>query len=77
MTNLDQIHTVLKSHLKGRTVGDDAPLVSGGLIDSMAIVDLIIDLENVFNVRIPASEVQPDDFDTARRIAATIDRFRT
>lgn len=73
---LRAIHEVLKRHLRGKTVGDDTPLVSGGLIDSMAIVDLIVDLESALGVRIPASEVQPDDFDTARKIGETLSRFK-
>jgi len=75
--NIEKVHEILRSHLKGKTVGDDTPLVSSGLIDSMAIVDLIIDLEAMLGVRIPASEVQPDDFDTPRRIAETVERFRS
>ena len=74
--DLKLVHEVLKRHLKGRTVEDDTPLVSGGLIDSMAIVDLIVDLEDAVGVRIPASEVQQDDFDTPRKIAQTVSRFR-
>jgi len=58
------------------TFSDDTPLISGGLIDSMAIVDLILDLQTAFSVEIPASEVQPDDFDTVSRIAETVARFQ-
>jgi D-alanine--poly(phosphoribitol) ligase subunit 2 len=73
--HLNKIHEILRPHLKGKAVTDDTPLISGGLIDSMAIVDLIIDLEAALGIRIPASEVEPDDFDTPRRILATIERF--
>ena len=70
------IHQILARHLKNKRVNDDTPLISGGLIDSMSIVDLILDLESACGVRIPASEVEPDDFDSVRKIAETVARFR-
>ena len=57
-------------------LGDDTPLVSGGLIDSMSLVDLILDLQASFAVTIAVGEVEPDDFDSVRRIARTVERFR-
>lgn len=74
--DLKTVHDVLRRHLNGKPAGDDTPLISSGLIDSMAIVDLIVDLENATGVHIPPSEVQPDDFDSARRIVETLSRFR-
>jgi D-alanine--poly(phosphoribitol) ligase subunit 2 len=56
-------------------VTDDRALVSSGLIDSMSIVDLILDLEQKFGIAIPPGDVQPDDFDTILRIAETVGRF--
>lgn len=61
---------------KGVTFTDDTPLVSGGLIDSMSLVDVILDLQLEFSVTIPTSEVQPDDFDSVQKIAGTVARFR-
>jgi D-alanine--poly(phosphoribitol) ligase subunit 2 len=75
---LDTIRRTVERYLKRKPKAfDDATaLVSGGLIDSMSIVDLILDLESAVGVRIPASEVQPDDFDSVQIIARTIERFR-
>jgi acyl carrier protein len=56
-------------------VPDDEPLISGGRIDSMSIVDLILDLEERFSVTIPPGDVQPDDFDSINKIASTVARF--
>ena len=81
VTNMNDILTVVRGivarHLKRRqAVPDDKPLVSGGLIDSMSIVDLILDLQSELGVSIPTSEVQPDDFDTIEKIVGTVERFR-
>ncbi len=72
------IRETVARHLrrKPKTFDDATPIVSGGLIDSMSLIDLILDLETATGVRIPAAEVQPDDFDSIALIAATVARFR-
>ncbi len=73
----ESIRRLVATRLNRRVaVGDETPLVSGGLLDSMSIVDLILDLQDTFGVEIPASEVQPEDFDTVARIALIVERFR-
>ena len=73
---LEAVRRLVAGRLKRRlSIGDDTPLVSGGLIDSMSIVDLILDLQTELGVEIPVSEVQPDDFDSINKIAATLARF--
>jgi acyl carrier protein len=71
------IREIVTKHLQRKqSIEDDTLLVSGGLIDSMSIVDLILELQNAFGVIIPASEVEPDDFDSISAIARTVARFR-
>ncbi len=50
---------------------EDTPLVSSGLIDSMALVDILGKLEDVTGMRIPAGKVQAKDMDTVRLMFAT------
>jgi len=42
----------------------DSSLVASGLIDSFALVDVLLKLEEVTEMRIPAGKVQPKDMDT-------------
>lgn len=58
----------------GITIGEDTPLVSSGLIDSMALVDLLIKLEDLMHMRIPAGKVQPKDMDSVAKMFATAQR---
>ncbi len=58
----------------GIQIEDDTPLVSSGLIDSMALVDILLKLEDLTNRRIPAGKVQPKDMDTVRLMFATAER---
>jgi len=53
---------------------EDTPLVSSGLIDSMALVDLLLKLEDLTHMRIPAGKVQPKDLDTVAKMFATAQR---
>lgn len=55
-------------------IDEDTPLVSSGLIDSMALVDLLIKLEDITNMRIPAGKVQPKDMNTVSLMFATAQR---
>jgi len=71
------IRRLVSARLKRRlALDDETPLISGGLIDSMSIIDLILDLQSELGLEIPVSEVQPDDFDSIERIAQTVARFR-
>ena len=55
-------------------IDENTPLVSSGLIDSMALVDLLIKLEDITNMRIPAGKVQPKDMNTVSLMFATAQR---
>ncbi len=56
------------------TIDENTPLVSSGLIDSMALVDLLLKLEELTHLRIPAGKVQPKDMDTVAKMFATAGR---
>lgn len=56
------------------SVDENTPLVSSGLIDSMELVDLLLKLEDITNMRIPAGKVQPKDMDTVAKMFATAQR---
>ena len=58
----------------GVTIDENTPLVSSGLIDSMALVDLLMKLEDITHRRIPAGKVQPKDMDTVVKMFATAER---
>ena len=58
----------------GVNLDENTPLVSSGLIDSMALVDLLLKLEDLTHKRIPAGKVQPKDMDTVAKMFATAER---
>ncbi len=58
----------------GLQIDENTPLVSSGLIDSMALVDLLLTLEDITHLRIPAGKVQPKDMNTVALMFATAQR---
>jgi acyl carrier protein len=65
------VRLVRKPNLK---LDENTPLVSSGLIDSMALVDLLQKLEDLTHMRIPPGKVQPKDLDTVALMFATAQR---
>jgi acyl carrier protein len=65
------VRLIRKPNLK---LDENTPLVSSGLIDSMALVDLLQKLEDLTHMRIPPGKVQPKDLDTVALMFATAQR---
>lgn len=69
-----QAHVLDLIRKPGLVIDENTPLVSSGLIDSMALVDLLVKLEDITHMRIPPGKVQPKDMDTIARMFATAQR---
>jgi len=67
-------HIVRLIRKPGVTVDENTALVSSGLIDSMSLIDLLVKLEDLTRMRIPAGKVQPKDLDTVAKMFATAQR---
>jgi len=57
----------------GVEIGEDTPLVSSALVDSFALVDLLLKLEEVTGKQIGPGRVTPDDFETVRGMLRVAD----
>lgn len=55
-------------------LAEDTPLVSSGLIDSLALVEILVRVEQATRMRIPASKVRAKDMDTVGLMLATARR---
>jgi acyl carrier protein len=67
-------HIVQMIRKPNLTIEENTPLVSSGLVDSMALVDLLQKLEDITHLRIPPAKVQPKDLDTVSLMFATAQR---
>lgn len=55
-------------------IAEDTPLVSSGLVDSLALVDILMQLESITGLRIPAGKVRLEDMNTVRLMLAMVGR---
>jgi acyl carrier protein len=52
-------------------------LVDDGILDSLDIVTLITDINDAFDVSIPAEEILPENFNSAQALWELIERLDT
>lgn len=72
----DKIRAIIGKRMpKSAKLSDDTVLYSSGILDSMGIMDLLVELEEAFSISIPGAELQPVDLDTVARIDETVARF--
>jgi acyl carrier protein len=48
------------------------PLISGGILDSLATLELVTFLEKTYGIQLEAHEVDPERLDTLDRIATLV-----
>jgi acyl carrier protein len=60
---------------KGAAINEDTPLVSSGLIDSFAMIEIFLELQRIATRKVPASKVQAKDMDTVRSMFAMVEKF--
>jgi acyl carrier protein len=60
---------------KGAAINEDTVLVSSGLIDSFALIEIFLELQKVAGRKVPASKVQANDMDTVRSMFAMVEKF--
>lgn len=53
----------------------ESGLIENGVLDSLDIVTLVTEINETFDVSIPADEIVPGNFDSAKSIYALIERL--
>lgn len=69
------IQAVLRDRLMIVVVSPDIDLLESGLVDSIGLVELILELEERFGVSLPMEDLEIDDFRSVYGIADLIVRF--
>ena len=72
---MDQLLEILESLHPGMKIGENDDLIGSGLLDSLDIVTLITEINSTFDVSIPAEEILPENFCSAKAIYALIRRL--
>jgi acyl carrier protein len=58
-------------------VADAESLLEAGVIDSMAVLELVSFIEKQYRIAVAEDEMMPENFDSVDAIAAFIDRRRS
>lgn len=69
------VQAVLGERLMIMVARPDIDLLETGLVDSIGLVELILELEERFGVTLPMEDLEIDDFRSVYRIADLIVRF--
>ncbi|MCP5158753.1 MAG: acyl carrier protein [Gammaproteobacteria bacterium] len=77
----DELKQVIKEYIineflpgeQPESVTDDLPLISGGILDSIATLKLVLFIENRFGIVLEAHEADRENMDTLNQIAATVE----
>ena len=69
-----QIIEIFRERFETRLGSDDVDLLEAGLVDSVKIVELVLEIEQRFGVNLPFEELEIDDFRSVPRLAERISR---
>jgi D-alanine--poly(phosphoribitol) ligase subunit 2 len=72
----DRVQRLFLETLNLQVPSPDTDLIEGGLLDSLALVELLFALEREFDVTIALEELDIDSFRTVNRIAQFVDGAR-
>ena len=74
-----KIIEILMEHIEGLEKADvceDTQLIAKGLLESFDVINLLLVLEEAFDVELVPDLLQLDDFNSPKTIAAMIERCR-
>jgi D-alanine--poly(phosphoribitol) ligase subunit 2 len=71
-TTVDRLQTLIADALSIEVPGTHTDLIDSGLIDSLALVTLIVEIEQEFRVELPLDDFDVDRFRSVDRMAQFI-----
>lgn len=74
-----RVNEELKQFIKDQRsieVGTEDSLFDQGILDSMALMELVMFIEDRTGLKVPADEVNPDNFETISRIEKLLHRLQ-
>jgi acyl carrier protein len=71
-TTVERVRLLIREVLSVEVPHDDTDMVSSGLLDSLALVSLIAEVEHEFELELPLDDLDVDQFRSAERIARLV-----
>ena len=73
---MEELLEILNDIQPGVDFENEKHLIDGHLLDSLSIISLVAELEDTFDVTIPAVEIIPDNFNSAEAMLEMLQRLR-
>jgi methoxymalonate biosynthesis acyl carrier protein len=68
----EQVRALFNEALNIEVPSDETDLIDGGFLDSLALVELLVEIEARFGVAVPLDDLDIDDFRSVARISEVI-----
>ena len=76
MNDMDKLLEALAEVRDDVDFAHQEKLVEDGIIDSFDLTQIIAALDDAFDVRIPAGEIEPENFNSAAEMLALVRRYQ-
>lgn len=73
---MEELLEILNDIQPGVDFENEKHLIDDHLLDSLSIISLVTELEDTFDVTIPAVEIIPDNFNSAEAMLEMLQRLR-
>ena len=73
--NMNTIIKIIEGIVPGAKVEENTKLLEQHIIDSFAIINLVANLEDEYDVAVSARDIVPENFETPAAILAMIERL--
>jgi acyl carrier protein len=72
----DRVSQFIRDAFLVDQVGEDESFLASGIIDSLGVMQLVSFLEAEFGLKVPDTDLIPENFDSVARVAAYVERNR-
>jgi acyl carrier protein len=69
LTTVERVQVLIRDALSFDVPDGDTDLITSGLLDSLGLVTLIVEIENEFQLELPLDDLDVDRFRSVNRIA--------
>lgn len=73
---MEKLIEILEGIEEGVDYENCTTLIDSNILDSLAIISLVAEIEEEFDVQIPTVEIVPDNFNSAKAIWELIERLQ-
>ena len=73
---MEELLEILNDSQPGVDFENEKHLIDDHLLDSLSIISLVAELEDTFDVTIPAVEIIPDNFNSAEAMLEMLQRLQ-